>query len=236
VASSPSPRDELQRIADEIRSIADAGMHWSKIDGREYDQDRFARLLRLSARAFALTDTRNSDEILRLYSGDPFHVTPKVCAEAAVFDDEGRLLLGQRADSGLWCIPGGWIDVNETAAESAAREIREETGVIVAVRELISVLDNRFIGGSAPVHAYHFTFRCDLIGGRPGPGHETLDARFFAQDDLPPMTPGHIRKVDLAFRHWRGELTTTYFDHQQGCSPLTNGGVSDGSEKGHSRH
>jgi ADP-ribose pyrophosphatase YjhB (NUDIX family) len=235
VASPVSPRDELQRIADEIRSIADAGMNWARIDGREYDIDRFAKLLRLSARAFALTDSHSVDEILRLYSDDPFHVTPIVCAEAAVFDSQGRLLLGQRADSGLWCIPGGWTEVNETVAESAAREIREETGAIVAVRQLISVLDNRFIGGDVPEHAYHFTFRCDLIGGTPGPGHETLDARFFAQDSLPPLTPSHVLKVDLAFRHWRGDLTSTYFDHQHDEWPLADGGPSNG-EEGHSRH
>jgi len=226
----------VQRIADELRSIADVGLHWARLDGREYDVERFVRIARLSARLFALTDTRDVDEIERLYSGDPFHVTPKVCAEAAVFDDHGRLLLGRRADNGLWCIPGGWTDVGETAAESAAREVREETGAIVAVRELISVLDNRFIGSAAPVHAYHFTFRCEWIGGTPGPGHETLDARFFAQRELPPITPGHELKIDLAFRHWRGELGTTYFDHQHGDQTNQLKGAIDGSEAGHTRH
>ncbi len=49
------------------------------------------------------------------------HVTPFAVADAAIINDDDRLLLSRRADNGLWAMPGGGLDVGETAAEGAAR-------------------------------------------------------------------------------------------------------------------
>ena len=47
--------------------------------------------------------------------------TPFAVADAAIINDDDRLLLIRRADNGLWAMPGGGLDVGETAAEGAAR-------------------------------------------------------------------------------------------------------------------
>ncbi|WP_280426401.1 NUDIX domain-containing protein [Nocardia carnea] len=52
---------------------------------------------------------------------------------AAVRDDEGRLLLTRRCDNGLWVMPGGKLELGETIAQAAVREVREETGVEIVV-------------------------------------------------------------------------------------------------------
>jgi hypothetical protein len=51
-----------------------------------------------------------------------------VGSSAVVVDDEGRILLQRRSDSGNWALPGGTMDIGETLADSAIREVEEETG------------------------------------------------------------------------------------------------------------
>ncbi|QGK71196.1 NUDIX domain-containing protein [Allosaccharopolyspora coralli] len=59
----------------------------------------------------------------------------------AVFiqDESGRLLMIERTDNGYWAIPGGAQDVGETTREAAIREVREETGIDVAINEVIGI-------------------------------------------------------------------------------------------------
>ena len=57
------------------------------------------------------------------------YVTPKSAIGAVVHDDQGRILLVQRADSGVWLYPTGWADVGYSPAEVAVKEVLEETGI-----------------------------------------------------------------------------------------------------------
>src|SRR5689334_1417221 len=60
-------------------------------------------------------------------------------AFAAVRDDLGRLLLVRRIDSGNWELPGGRVELGESAAQAAEREVAEEAGVTVKVTHLLGV-------------------------------------------------------------------------------------------------
>ena len=62
----------------------------------------------------------------------------RVGATAAVVDGE-RLLLTRRSDNGEWCLPGGGLDAGERPAETAEREVFEETGLTVRATELLGV-------------------------------------------------------------------------------------------------
>jgi 8-oxo-dGTP pyrophosphatase MutT (NUDIX family) len=88
-------------------------------------------------------------------------------AMGVVLDDEGRVLLGRRRDTGEWCLPGGIIDPAEQPADAAVREIYEETGVAAIPEALTSI-------GVSPHWTYpngdrvqylEYTFRCRAIGG-----------------------------------------------------------------------
>ncbi len=68
----------------------------------------------------------------------PNHLRP-AAACAVVFDEGGRVLLHQRSDSHQWAIPGGAIEIGETAQHAVVREVREETGYLVEVVRLIGV-------------------------------------------------------------------------------------------------
>ncbi|MCD2186562.1 NUDIX domain-containing protein [Actinomycetospora soli] len=60
-------------------------------------------------------------------------------ASAAVRDEQGRLLLIRREDTGTWALPGGIFELDETIAQCAVRETREETGVEIEVTGLVGI-------------------------------------------------------------------------------------------------
>jgi len=71
-------------------------------------------------------------------------MTPVVGVGAIVFDANHRVLLVERGrppGQGLWSIPGGKLEPRETLAQAVAREVREETGLIVEVGTLACVLE-----------------------------------------------------------------------------------------------
>ena len=118
-------------------------------------------------------------------------MTPIVGVGAIVFDREGRVLLVERGrppGQGLWSIPGGKLEPRETLAQAVAREVLEETGLVVEVGALACVLE-RF-GDD-----YHFVlldYFARITGGQLAPASDARAARFVAFDELAalPLTEG----------------------------------------------
>jgi 8-oxo-dGTP pyrophosphatase MutT (NUDIX family) len=74
------------------------------------------------------------------YYDDPDAPAPNSLVPAAtvfVQDDQGKVLMIQRSDNGLWALPGGGMEVGETIAQCAERETLEETGYVVRVVDII---------------------------------------------------------------------------------------------------
>ena len=93
-----------------------------------------------------------------------------------------RILLCRRAIEpryGLWTVPAGFMENDETLAEAAARETMEEALARVEVRDLFAVVD--------VVHArqVHVMFRATLLGEEFGAGDESLEAALFEPADIP---------------------------------------------------
>jgi 8-oxo-dGTP pyrophosphatase MutT (NUDIX family) len=63
----------------------------------------------------------------------------RVGCSGALFDPDCRILLTQRRDNGLWCLPAGGMEPGESAAETCVREFSEETGLDVRVERLIGL-------------------------------------------------------------------------------------------------
>ena len=88
---------------------------------------------------------------------------PLVGVGVAVID-QGRILLVRRANDpgrGLWAVPGGKVEVGERLTEAAAREVTEETGLLVEVGELVWAGEHI----SDQVHIVLIDFLGTLIGG-----------------------------------------------------------------------
>lgn len=200
---------EMYLIADELRSIADVGLHFAEND---YDRERYGRALSLSARLVAAIEERPAEEVMAEYTGDFAHATPFVAADAAVFR-EGRILLIRREDNGLWAMPGGATEVGETWAQSAERELHEETGVQGTATKLLGVFDSRLWGSRAKYHLYSSVWLVHVDDDQtPVAGPETIGVGFFAENELPNLSPYHVRRVPLVFKLAQGELPSPYFD------------------------
>jgi len=203
-------RTKLQEWADELRAIAQNGLLTA---ASEQDKANHRRIQRLAAEIFAATTTRDSEEVLRLYSRDVGYVTPKVVGNGAILNDRNEILLIRRQDNGLWALPGGALEVGETAAGGVCREVWEETGLRVRVTALTGIHDSRLCGTNSPHHQYHLVFLCEpLDDAKPKVSEETLDVGWFSEEALPPLSPGHALRIAQAFRFHRGEMDEPFFD------------------------
>ena len=202
------PNDELYLVADELRAIADMGIRFAE---NSYDRERYERTRTASARIVAALERRSPDEVLEQYDDSLGQVTPQAGSSAAVFRDS-RILLIRREDNGLWALPGGMVEVGETLAEAAVRELHEEANVEGRATRLLAVIDSRLWRSRSKTHFIHPVFLVEAKAQEPSPGPETTDAGFFAEDDLPPLSPGHKECVPLIFKLLRGEVPAPYFD------------------------
>jgi 8-oxo-dGTP diphosphatase len=109
-------------------------------------------------------------------------VTPRVGTCAVLLDEGRRVLLCERADGRGWCLPGGYSDPLEPPQETVVREVREETGLEVAVDRLLGVYSVTQRTGSKIVACAFF---CRVLGGVPGPTDETIDVGWFEESALP---------------------------------------------------
>jgi ADP-ribose pyrophosphatase YjhB (NUDIX family) len=82
------------------------------------------------------------------------------CVGAIIRDDSGRVLLVRRANEpgrGLWSLPGGRVEPDETEKAAVAREVLEETGLVVSVEAL---------AGRVTIGRYDIAdYACTVTGG-----------------------------------------------------------------------
>ena len=114
------------------------------------------------------------------------------CVGAIVRDDQGRLLLIQRGhdpEAGRWSLPGGRVEPGESDAQALAREMLEETGLVVTPGPLIGVVERPGTGDTVlDIRDYAAT----VTGGTLAAGDDAADARWVAPGDLAsfPLTTG----------------------------------------------
>jgi 8-oxo-dGTP pyrophosphatase MutT (NUDIX family) len=122
-------------------------------------------------------------------------------AMGVVLDGDGRILLGRRADTGNWTVPGGIIDPGEQPADAACREVHEETGVVAVPEVLttISVSPPITYQNGDRVQYLEYCFRCRAVGGeaRVHDG-ELVEVAWHPVDALPALGPVSMRLVTTA--------------------------------------
>ena len=117
-------------------------------------------------------------------------LTP-TCA-AVIFDlTRQHVLLTRRSDNGRWCLPGGAMDPGESAVEACAREVLEETGLVVHVGRLVGVYSTphritEYADGNR-LQGLDLSFEAEQIGGELCLSDETTEVGYFSREQMKAM-------------------------------------------------
>ena len=221
----PASAQDLVRWGEALAAIAKTGLGFTD---SLYERERFEEVLnvagdiRAAAAAALARDgqpvaTSDSDGLVREWlrqvgQGVAGYATPKIAIGAIVGNQEGQILLVQRADSGVWLYPTGWADVGYSAAEVAVKEVREETGIEVEPVRLVMVLDGLRLGFTQ-VPLYSLVFHLKNVGGTlQAHPLECADVGWFSEDSLPSPLAGAGVWSAHAFAAIRGEPVDVLFD------------------------
>ncbi|MEY8829427.1 NUDIX hydrolase [Sedimentitalea sp. XS_ASV28] len=118
---------------------------------------------------------------------------PRLGAIAVVMSD-GHVLLARRRnppDAGLWGFPGGHVEYGETALAAAARELKEETGIVATPVDYITNIDVILwdADGNPAVQYLLAVVLCEYVGGTPCPADDVEEAAWVPFD--------HVRRGDI---------------------------------------
>ncbi len=105
---------------------------------------------------------------------------------------------------GKWTLPAGFMELDETASEGAARETQEEAGAQIEMQALFTVLSVPAVG------QVHLFYRAKLLSEAYDPGFETIEVRLFTEDELP-WDEMAFRTVKTTLKHFFEDAKTGVF-------------------------
>jgi len=112
---------------------------------------------------------------------------PLPAVAVLVLNQKNQLLLVKRSvepAKGMWCLPGGFIEIDESIEEAALRELEEEAGLKGEIGDLIDFFSqrNQYYGS-----ILIFGYRVNVLGGVLKAGDDAREAVFYDLDTLPPI-------------------------------------------------
>jgi 8-oxo-dGTP pyrophosphatase MutT (NUDIX family) len=129
---------------------------------------------------------------------------------AIIHDRQGKILLHQRRDNGLWALPGGTMEVGETVVECVKREVKEETGLEIVPKYVIGIYSDpnhviAFNNGEVR-QEFSICFACKVIGGSLHVSDESTDIGFFARKQIEqlPLHPSIRQRIHDFWARKRG--------------------------------
>lgn len=183
-----------------LQAVAQIGLTYAK---DPFDIERYELVREIATEMMAAHTDAEPDYIRDLFASEAGYATPKVDVRGAVFRRDTILLVREQRD-GLWTLPGGWADINDSPGEAIVREVHEESGYQTRAIKLLALYDrNKHSHTPFPFHIYKLFFQCELLGGAFSPNLETDKADFFPEDDIPELSLGKVTPTQIArlFEH-----------------------------------
>ncbi len=189
-------------LLDQLQHIARNGLTYAK---NPYDKERYEKLLEISSQTYGELLEQPAEKFKLAFSSELGHITPKVGADAAIFNDKGEILLMERADTGDWCLPCGWVEALERPSDAAVREVWEETGLIVEVKQLVGVFTRMPSPKFGPHTMIAVVHLCQVVGGELTLSHEGLDLRYWPIDEMTNWHGIHEKYARAAHKMWQSD-------------------------------
>ena len=166
--------------AKELQFIAQGGLTYSK---DVFDIERFERIREIAAEMLSLQSEIPIEKVKNLFCNETGFQTPKLDTRAAIFKDDKILLVKEK--NGTWSLPGGWVDINQSIKTNTEKEVKEEAGLDVVVKNVIAIQDRE--KHNQPIYAYKVCkifMLCEVEGGVFKENSETIGFDYFTKDKL----------------------------------------------------
>ena len=203
---------EILNLSKRINALAEIGLTYSD---NPYDTERYEELRNISRQMMSGVSGQPIKTIEGLFRNEHEYKTPQVDIRAVVFNGQGHLLMVREKADGKWSLPGGWADVGFSPSEIAVKEVHEETGLIVQPERLIAVFDKKCHPHPPHLHyVYKLFIGCKLVGGKLQTAFDTLDADFFAEENIPVLSEERVTagQIRLMFEYRRDPNKQAMFD------------------------
>lgn len=132
---------------------------------------------------------------------------PLIAVDAIIEEDDKILLVHRKNDPQGWALPGGFVEKGETLKEACRREVYEETGLKVEIKE--SEISSGEFGiyddpdRDSRKHVISVVFLCNILSGEVNAGDDAGKAEFKSRDFL--------KRTELAFDH--NQILDDYFGY-----------------------
>lgn len=190
---------DISPLLDEIQTIARNGLLFAD---NPYDKERYQRLLAIATESYAQLSTLPVEQISARFANELGYVTPKIGADAAIFNRQGEILLMNRADGSGWCLPCGWVEPNEKPSQAVVRETFEETGLVVEVIDLVGVFTRLPSAVNGPHTMVAVVHLCRIVGGELTISHEGSELAYWPIDQVVHWHATHQQYADAAHAMW----------------------------------
>jgi 8-oxo-dGTP pyrophosphatase MutT (NUDIX family) len=205
---------KLALWADKLRAISAFGI---KKCVTEYDKERYQAVQNISMEMFSSVTEQTIEELEPLRETLFSHTAPHVISGCAIINQNNEILLIKRASNEKWAMPSGNIELGESPLESALREAREETGILVKSKSLIGIYDTLKNKVPSALQRYFILFLCEPVEPNIAlpestDPNEVLELAWFSQNNIPKnLSPGNEEQIVHSYLMHYGNQKS-YFD------------------------
>ncbi len=125
--------------------------------------------------------------------------SPALTVDGILIQDNSILLIQRKHDPflGKWALPGGFVEYGETTENAVRREVLEETGLTVQIRQLVGVYSDP--ARDPRGHTVTVAYLVEHVSGILQAGDDARTAKFFKKEELPDLAFDHADIVHDAF-------------------------------------